>query len=815
MNHKSSRLTRMHVLAFATALACGTPLVYAAPATPQPPRVLTGGLQSGVNFDRFIVKYRAGTLEAKDAAMRQIELSAALERARPEIERSQVRSANAAKSSGAMSLQQVRRMTKGADVVRLSQKIDRQAAQALMREIAANPSVEYVEVDRLNKALFVPNDPGYAQQWGFNGATAGIRAETAWNTTSGAGAVVAVLDTGITNHADLNANILPGYDFIVDTFVSRDGNGRDADPSDPGDWITANECGGTHAAQNSSWHGTHVAGTVAAVTNNSTGVAGTAYSAKVVPVRVLGRCGGYDSDIADAIIWASGGTVSGVPANANPAEVINLSLGGSGACGATTQAAINTAVANGSTLVIAAGNDNVNVSNASPANCSNVVAVASITSTGARSSFSNYGALIDIAAPGSNIYSTLNAGTTTPGAASYASYNGTSMATPHVAGVVALIQSVSATPKTPAQVETLLKSSARAFPATPSQTIGSGMLDAAAAVAAAQGGGADTTAPSTPSGLSAAASGSSQVNLSWSAASDTGGSGLAGYRIERCSGAGCSNFAEIATTASTSFANTGLAASTSYSYRIRAYDGAGNNSGYSASASATTAAASGNVLQNGVTVSGLGAATGASLNYTMVVPAGATNLSFVTSGGTGDSDMYVKFGSAPTDTVYDCRPYQSGNAETCSFAAPQAGTYHVRLKAYSTFSGVSLRGSFTAGGGGGGAQTYSNTTDYTVGDNTTVDSPITVSGRSGNASSTSSVTVDIIHTYQGDLKVDLVAPDGTLYNIHNRTGAGTDNFKKTVTLNLSSEVLNGTWRLRVNDNAAGDTGYINSWSITF
>ena len=114
-----------------------------------------------------------------------------------------------------------------------------------------------------------------------------------------------------------------------------------------------------------------------------------------------------------------------------------------------------------------------------------------------------------------------------------------------------------------------------------------------------------------------------------------------------------------------------------------------------------------------------------------------------------------------------------------------------------------------------GSQTYTNTADYAIGDNTTVDSPITVSGRTGNALATTSVTVAIVHTYQGDLKVDLVAPDGSLYNIHNRTGAGTDNISKTVTLNLSTELLNGTWKLRVNDNAGGDIGYINSWSVTF
>ena len=223
----------------------------------------------------------------------------------------------------------------------------------------------------------------------------------------------------------------------------------------------------------------------------------------------------------------------------------------------------------------------------------------------------------------------------------------------------------------------------------------------------------------------------------------------------------------------------------------------------------------GGTLTKGVAVTNLSAATGGTVNYTMVVPSGATNLTFTMSGGTGDADMYVKFGSAPTDTSYDCRPYKSGNAETCTFATAQAGTYYVRLKAYSAFSGVSLKGDYTTGGGGGGSpQTYSNTADYTISDNKTVESPISVSGRSGNAPSTASISVDIRHTYQGDLKVDLVAPDGSLYNIHNRTGSGTDNIIKTMTLNLSSELLNGTWKLRVQDAASGDTGYINSWSIT-
>ncbi len=223
----------------------------------------------------------------------------------------------------------------------------------------------------------------------------------------------------------------------------------------------------------------------------------------------------------------------------------------------------------------------------------------------------------------------------------------------------------------------------------------------------------------------------------------------------------------------------------------------------------------GGPLTKGVTVTGIGASTGASVNYTLVVPAGATNLVFTQSGGTGDSDMYVKFGSAPTDTVYDCRPYVSGNAETCTFAAPSAGTYYVRLKAYSTFSGVSLKGDYTTGGGGG-VQTYSNNTVTNIPDAGTVTSTINVSGRSGNAPSTSQISVNITHTYRGDLKIDLLAPDGSVYALKASSGSDSaDNVIATYTKSLTSEALNGAWKLRVQDVYSGDTGKINSWSITF
>ena len=225
----------------------------------------------------------------------------------------------------------------------------------------------------------------------------------------------------------------------------------------------------------------------------------------------------------------------------------------------------------------------------------------------------------------------------------------------------------------------------------------------------------------------------------------------------------------------------------------------------------------GNVLENGVPVSGLAAASGDDVAYSLEVPAGASGLSIGISGGSGDADLYVRHGNAPTDSAYDCRPYRSGNAENCSFATPAAGIWHVRIKAYTAFSGVGLVASYGPGDGGGGdgRQVYENGADHDIHDNATVESPIAVSGRGGNAPSDAEVSVDIRHSYRGDLRVDLVAPDGSLYNLHNRAGGSANDLVGSYPLNLSAERLDGTWKLRVNDNYSQDDGYINSWSIEF
>ena len=377
-----------------------------------------------------------------------------------------------------------------ADVFRFNKRKSKAEWDNLNTWLKQQPEIEYVEPDYVLSKMALPNDSYLGYQWSLTDSNVGIRADQAWATSTGLNTVVAVLDTGYLPHADLVANILPGYDMINDSFVGNDGNGRDADASDPGDYVLAGECNST-TGSNSSWHGTHVAGTIAAVANNATGVAGVAYNAKILPVRVLGKCGGYTSDIADGILWASGNSVTGVPSNPTPARVINMSLGGTNACSTTLQNAINAARSKNTVVIAAAGNSNLDASQFAPANCNGVIAVAATGRDGGKAYYSNFGSIVDIAAPGgamsssayNGILSTLNAGTQTPTSDNYSFYQGTSMATPHVSGTAALMLSANPT-LTPDQVESLLKSTARTFPASCSGC-GTGLMDANAAVQAA------------------------------------------------------------------------------------------------------------------------------------------------------------------------------------------------------------------------------------------------------------------------------------------------------------------------------------------
>ena len=468
----------IHHRAISVAIAAALCFAAAPETTSAAGRANLSGIASGTTFDQFIVKYREGAPERRDVATINSGLARAAQAVVPRA------------SGTPLQVRHFRHMSLGADVIRVDRKLDRVDAETLMRQIAADTNVEYVEIDARMYPTVLPNDLRFPEQWHYFNTPVGVNLPNAWDKSTGSGVVVAVIDTGITPHSDLSANIVAGYDFITSTTTSRDGNGRDANPNDEGNWTTFDgECSPTSRAANSNWHGTHVAGTVAALTNNAVGVTGVAYGARVQPVRVLGRCGGSVSDIADAIVWASGGVVSSVPANATPARIINMSLGGDGACLATFQNAINSAISRGTTVVVAAGNDNKNASDVQPASCGNVIAVGATDSNGVRATFSNYGTAIDISAPGVGILSTLNSGAQTQGTETYAFYNGTSMASPHVAGIAALVQSRRAAAGlaafTPAQLESHLKSNARAFPSTPSQPIGTGIVNADAAVTAA------------------------------------------------------------------------------------------------------------------------------------------------------------------------------------------------------------------------------------------------------------------------------------------------------------------------------------------
>jgi subtilisin family serine protease len=339
-----------------------------------------------------------------------------------------------------------------------------------------------------------PNDPWFDAQWSLTQPGSGIDAPRAWQLAGTSPVTVAVLDTGYTNHPDLDAKWLPGYDFIRERYLSVDGDGLDGNAIDEGDFEDFGACGNFYR-YGSSWHGTHVAGIIGAQANNSEGIAGVAPNSRILPVRVLGRCGGFDEDIADGIRWSVGAPVKGVPNNPSPAHVLNLSLGGQGPCGDEMQDAINTALARGVTVVVSAGNEADDAQNYSPANCKGVITVAATNRDGGFSSYSNNGPSIELAAPGGEneglqqIISTLNSGSVGASGSYYQPYQGTSMAAPHVAGTIALM--LTRNPNlTPGQVLNILLNTAngRSVEVFDCGAIGEicrvGTLNAAAAVAA-------------------------------------------------------------------------------------------------------------------------------------------------------------------------------------------------------------------------------------------------------------------------------------------------------------------------------------------
>jgi serine protease len=398
---------------------------------------------------------------------------------------------------------------------------------ATLQQLRADPFVVFADVDQRRYAHALPNDPLFPPtpnaampaggQWYMNTPSAAMilvdgvptqdisatDAVSAWAITQGStSTVIADVDTGIRfDHPDLlragfGGRLLPGYDFVDQDFnvtngaalgtflVANDGDGWDPDPSDPGDWISTTDQMNTALfpaancpAQNSSWHGTRVVGVMGAITNNNVGIAGMTWNPYILPVRALGKCGGYDSDIIVGMQWAAGMAVMGVPNNPYPADIINLSLGGTGACTSAYKTAISPLITMGVLIVASAGNASGPVD--APGNCPGVLAVAGLRNVGTAVGYSSVGPEVGISAPAGNcvnsvapclrsIDTTINTGLTTPGTSTYSNQTnvnlGTSFSSPIVAGVAALMRAVNAN-LTPAQLIARIKLGASPFPA--------------------------------------------------------------------------------------------------------------------------------------------------------------------------------------------------------------------------------------------------------------------------------------------------------------------------------------------------------------
>ena len=619
-------------------------------------------LRADGGYDRFIVRYRTGSTEQGSRAAAVQNLSAAIARAG---------SSHSTLSINTPRVSYARKLATGSDLVTTSRRLNQAEATSFIQSMAADPAVEYVVADVLRHAIldvqptaaiqaaFTPNDPYFASyqtdylaadgaptpknkvaNWG------GANIVGAWNLADGTGATIAVLDTGIVKHADVNTSLADaGYDFTTSALVSgRPAAGRAPGGWDLGDWTTgapyssgAQACVSADEGHDSSWHGTHVASASGAeLTNNGLGLAGIAYKAKMIPVRVLGHCGGYDSDINDAIVWAAGGHVDGIPDNPNPAQVLNLSLGGHGTCTAKDDAAIAIAKANalGAVVVVAAGNDGADVADYSPASCPGVISVASVSISSKLAVYSNYNrpgeSVVTLGAFGGGVFvndvsgnqlnpegfawQALNKSATTPTASpegdGYGGMAGTSQATPHVTGTVALMQSArvgAGLPLlTPAQVLGILKSTARVPKVAPdtAKTFGAGILDAGAAVAAAATYGTSVPPP-------------------------VGDPAIA--------------------------------------------------------------------LSKGVMLSGQSGSAGASTVYKLDVPAGALALTLRTLGGTGNLSVYVKVGSAgsATDYTFKSTPGE-GTSKSVSISRPVTATYYVTVVGSPAYSAVTVLGTYTA-----------------------------------------------------------------------------------------------------------------------
>src|SRR5579863_1331701 len=372
--------------------------------------------------ERFIVKLRAtATSSGREAAQQQV---------------------GALATRHGLAVVEARHIVSGMHLLRVRSRPGVSSTQTLSM-LRQDQQVEFAEPEYRRHALSTPDDPLFVDQWYMQDAQpAATNAAAAWNNTTGSdGLVIADIDTGIRfDHPDLrnaSANrLLPGYNMISNATVANNSYGRGPDASDPGDWISQsdlkNPLFSNCTVSNSSWHGTRTAGILGAITNNATGIAGMTWQGWIEPVRVLGKCGGYDSDIIAGMAWAAGNSVDGAPANPYPARILNMSLGSVGTCPASYQQMVDELVEEGVLVVVAAGNEGGPVD--APGNCTGVAAVAGLREVGSKVGYSSLGPQVAVSAPAGNcvntgagqpclfsILTTTNSGTTVPQTNTYTS----------------------------------------------------------------------------------------------------------------------------------------------------------------------------------------------------------------------------------------------------------------------------------------------------------------------------------------------------------------------------------------------------------
>jgi serine protease len=554
------RNLKKSLLALALGLALGPMLGKAIGAPAEWNPVRTHGVEIGPQTNRFIVGFRA---TPENAAIKMVKVRSRAQAIEiTQAQTSQTDVVNLALRTG-IAMAASRQVTPSMHVMLLPASLYGAELTAALAQLRADPSVEFADIDQRRYAHSLPNDPLFTPsanatgQWymltpsSVTGDLAATDAVSAWGMTQGStGTVIADVDNGIRfDHPDLlragfGGRLLPGYDFVnedinrtnsaqLGTFLAaNDGDGWDPDPTDPGDWVSSadmmnttvfppTDCGDPNSSPvdgptNSSWHGTRVVGVLGAITNNSVGIAGMTWNPYILPVRALGKCGGFDSDIMAGMEWAAGMHLNNVPDNPYPADIINLSLGGSGSCPSGYQSIISQLIAMGVLVVASAGNESGPVD--APGNCAGVLAVAGLRNVGTKVGYSSLGPEVGIGAPAGNCVNTVGAclrsidttsnnGTTVPGSSIYTDQNnvnlGTSFSAPIVSGIAALMRDVNAN-LTPPQLIARIKSSATAFPpagttqvcsnmttssvecACTTTTCGAGMVNAFSAVKAAQ-----------------------------------------------------------------------------------------------------------------------------------------------------------------------------------------------------------------------------------------------------------------------------------------------------------------------------------------